>query len=208
MIELASGKGAFALHLAKRLGCKVDCYDLNPEFVDYSLSRAKELGLAARVSITCRDVNNLRVESGAYDLGACLGALYIFREAGWRVLMNGVKPGGHIAVSDLYCKKFPPPKELADIFFEEEEGGPISLDRTRRWYTDKGLKILREEECSRKAWLEYYDSARQMLSVLARKYSEDRDRQGEIEEALKEDEAARRYGEEYVGYVTFIMQRS
>jgi len=207
VIELASGKGAFAQYLAKRFGCKVDCYDINLEFVDYSLGRTKELGLAARVRVSCRDVNSLNVDSEAYDLGICLGALYIFREAGFRVLKRAVKPQGNLAVSDMYCKKLPPPKEVRDIFFEEEEGGVLTLDETRKWYTDKGLEVIGEEECSRKAWLEYYDLTRKMLSVLARKYKDDKDRKAEIEEALKEDEAVRRYGEEYLGYMTFIMKK-
>lgn len=43
--------------------------------------------------------------------------------------------------------------------------------------------------------------------VLARKYKDDKDRQVEIEEALREDEAVRLFGEEYLGYMTFIMQK-
>lgn len=207
VVELASGKGAFARYLANRFSCRVDCFDINPEFVDYSLSRAKELGLAARVRATCRDVKSLNVDSGAYDVGVCLGALYIFREAGFRVLMRAVKPEGNLVISDMFCRKLPPPKEVRDIFFEEEEGGPTTLDEARKWYTDKGLAILREEECSRKAWLEYYDLTRKMLSVLAGKYKDDKERQAEIEEVLREDEAVRRYGKEYLGYMTFIMQK-
>jgi len=207
VIELASGKGAFARYLAKTVGCRVDCYDVNPEFVDYSLSRAKEIGLAPRVTTTCRDVNSLKVDRKVYDLGVCLGALYIFREAGFRVLMRVIKPKGNLVVSDMYCKKLPPPRQVRDLFFEEEEGGPGTLEEARRWYTDKGLKVLREEECSRKAWLEYYDLTRTMLSVLARKYRDDRDKQAEIEEAFLEDKTVRQYGEEYIGYMTFIMQK-
>jgi len=46
-----------------------------------------------------------------------------------------------------------------------------------------------------------------MLSVLARKYRDDRDKQAEIEEAFLEDKTVRQYGEEYIGYMTFIMQK-
>ncbi len=207
IIELASGKGAFALHLAKRYGCKADCFDINPEFAHYVVGRAAELGMGSRVRATCSDVKSLKVAEEAYDLGVCLGALYIFREEGWRVLMRSVKPQGYLAVSDLFCKKLPPPEEVKEIFFEEEERGTITLDDARRWYTDRGVKIIREQECSWKSWLEYYGLTQQMLAALARKYRGDEHKLAEIEEASREDKAARLYGEEYLGYNTFIMQK-
>ena len=153
-------------------------------------------------------MNRLTVEGDAYDLGACLGALYVFRERGWKALMSGVKRHGYVAVSDMFCKKIPPPKELMEVFFEEEEGGPATLEDARRWYTDRGMEILRELECSQKAWLNYYDLTRLMLQTLARKHVSDSERRAEIEEALREDLLFRKHGEEYVGYMTFIMRKT
>ncbi len=77
----------------------------------------------------------------------------------------------------------------------------------RRWYTDRGLKILCEEECSRRAWLNYYDLTKVMFQELSNKYASDTERQVEINEALREDRLVREFGEEYLGYMTFIMQR-
>jgi len=51
-------------------------------------------------------------------------------------------------VSDLYCKRVPAPKEVMDIFFEEEDQ-PLTLEDVRHWYTSRGVEVLREEECSR-----------------------------------------------------------
>lgn len=61
--------------------------------------------------------------------------------------------------------------------------------------------------CSRESWLEYYDLTRERLLALAEKYRSDKERQAEIEEGLREDELVRRYGEEYIGYMTFVMQK-
>ncbi len=206
VLELASGKGAFGLHLARRFACRVDGFDINPEFVDYAKQRTSEQSLTARVTFTCHDVNSLSVEQAAYDLGVSLGALYIFRGAGWRILMTGVKKDGYVAVSDLFCKKDPPPKELMEVFFEEE-GEPHTLEDIRRWYIDRGMRIVREIECSRGAWLNYYDLTRMMLQLLAKKYKSDSEKQAEIQEAMIEDDLFRKYGEEYIGYMTFIMQK-
>ena len=84
VIELASGKGAFARFLAGRFGCRVDGFDVNPDFVEHSTIRAAEQGLSSLVDFRCHDINSLGVEPHEYELGVCLGALYIFREAGWK----------------------------------------------------------------------------------------------------------------------------
>ena len=206
VLELASGKGGFALHLARNFDCKVEAFDANPEFVEYSKGRAKALGLAPKAHFTQSDVDSIGVQYDAYDLGVCLGALYIFRESGWRVLMQSVKPRGCIAISEMFCKKASAPQEIMDVFFEEA-GQPFTRKDAGQWYTSKGAEILREEECSRKAWLEYYDSTRQNILQLAERYRCDNDKMSEIQDALREDSLVRKLGEEYLGYVTFIMRK-
>jgi cyclopropane fatty-acyl-phospholipid synthase-like methyltransferase len=206
VIELASGKGAFARFLAERFGCRVDGFDANLDFVEFSIGRAAEQGLSSLVDFRCQDINGLQVETRDYDLGACLGALYIFREAGWRVLTTAVKPDGYLVISDIFCKKPPAPKAVMGLFFEEE-GQPFTLQDLRRWYAERGFSILREEQCSRQAWLEYYDLTRETLQALARQHASDDIVQREIAEANEEDRLVRRYGEKFIGYMTFIMKR-
>jgi len=207
VIELASGKGAFARFLAEKFGCKVDGFDNDPEFVTYSAKVAAKEGLSSLLEFRCHDINSLEVRPHVYDLGVCLGALYIFREAGWKVLTKAVKPEGYLAISDIYCKKTPAPEALMAVFFEEEDQS-LTLKDLRRWYTERGFKILREEECSRKAWIEYYDVTRETFQTLAKEYASDEAVQKEIAEAAKEDKLVRGFGEEFVGYMTFMMKRS
>ncbi len=120
--------------------------------------------------------------------------------------MQSVKLGGYFAISDLFCKKVSAPQEIMDLFFEEP-GQPITREDARRWYTSKGAEIVREEECSRNAWLEYYDSTRQNILRLAERYRSDKGKMLEIEEAFKEERLVRELGEEHLGYVTFIMRK-
>ena len=93
-----------------------------------------------------------------------------------------------------------------DIFFEEE-GQPLTLEDLRRWYTECGFKVLREEECSREAWLEYYNLTTEAVRALAKENVSNEGVQRDVAEAAKEDELVRRFGEEFVGYMTFIMKR-
>ncbi|HZY94292.1 MAG TPA: hypothetical protein VFE98_05440 [Candidatus Bathyarchaeia archaeon] len=70
------------------------------------------------------------------------------------------------------------------------------------------MEVLKEEECSGEAWLDYYDMTKDMLVGLRKKYFSDTKRLSEIREGLKEDGLVRKYGERYLGYVTFIMRKS
>lgn len=206
VIELASGKGALALYLAEKFGSNVDAYEINSAFVKSAMEKSQNHGLQLRVAFIKTDVNTLEVENQSYDLGACLGALYIFREAGWKILTKGVKTDGYLAISELYAKKLPVPRTIMSVFFEGSDSSPWTLDDARRWYWDRGMTILKEEECSRRAWLAYYDLTRERLMELQGQYRSDRERLVEIEEALREDRLFRKYGEEYLGYMTFIMK--
>ena len=207
VIELASGKGAFANYLAKNFGCHLEGFDINPEFVDHANRRARELGLHSRVQFSKADVNHVEAVPATYDLGVCLGALYIFRENGWRILSRAVKPGSFLAISDLLCKKADPPKNLVEVYFEEPNQ-PLTLNDAREWYSSRGAKIVREETCSLEAWREYYDRTRQMLAEIVKENPANTELQLEVEEGFKEDRLFRKYGEQFIDYTTFILQKS
>ncbi len=204
VVELASGKGAFANYLGKNFGCRVEGYDHNPEFVEYSNRRAAELRLESKVKFNETDVRRLEVARNVYDLGVCLGALYIFREDGWKVLIQGVKPGGFLAVSDLVCTNVPAPKEIMDVFFEEP-GQPLTQADSRQWYTSRGVRIIEEVACSQEAWVRYYDLTKQALDQVSKRGG--KELFAEIEEALREDRLVRQYRESFLDYITFIMQK-
>jgi len=206
VIELASGKGAFASYLAKNFGCSIEGFDHNSEFVDYSNNRARELGLQQRVRFNVADINQLEVADDSYDLGVCLGALYIFRENGWKVLTRAVKSGGHLAISDMLHRKAPAPKAVMDVFFEDQDQ-PLTLEDARHWYTDRGVRILQEEVCSQMAWLDYYDLTKKMLLQISKNHFANKDLQAEVEEGLREDRLVRKYRQQYIDYVTFIMRK-
>jgi hypothetical protein len=111
-----------------------------------------------------------------------------------------------LAVSDLVCKSVPPPKEVKEIFFEEP-GEPLTLEDMRQWYTTRGVRIVREIECSQTAWLDYYDLQKNMLTQIARRQEASKELLAEVEEELRQDRLVRKYREDYMNYVTFIMRK-
>ncbi len=123
----------------------MDGFDINPEFIEYSTNRSRQLGLDSKVKLTLGDARQLHLPSATYALGSCLGALYIFRELAWQQVCPKRQ-------NRWLCRRFrsglpeTSPKEIG-IFFEEP-GEPPTLETARDWYKTREMRIVREVECS------------------------------------------------------------
>ncbi len=69
------------------------------------------------------------------------------------------------------------------------------------------MRIVREVECSQQAWMDYYDLQREMLTQISRRPEVSRELLDEVEREHVEERLVRKYREEYVNYVTFIMRK-
>lgn len=105
ILEIGPGTGYYTLDLAEWVGPggTVEIFDLQQEFLDHTLGRAHERGLA-NVRPTQGDATALPYEEGSMDavvltavLGEIPGPVAALREIG-RVL----KPGGRLVVGELF----------------------------------------------------------------------------------------------------------
>ena len=104
ILDLACGKGAVSIHIAKALNIKVDGYDLLPEFIEYATQKAIEHGVDDLCSFYVADINEIVFTAPGYD---CV----IFGAAG-NVLGNPletlcklkqtIKPNGFIIIDESY----------------------------------------------------------------------------------------------------------
>ena len=72
ILDLACGKGAVSVNLAKELGCMVRGIDLIPEFIDFARKKAIEYGVEALCEFIVGDIRGGQCER--IDL-AVLGAV-------------------------------------------------------------------------------------------------------------------------------------
>ncbi len=104
VLDLACGKGAVSVHLAKVLGCKVKGVDIIPEFIDFADKKAKEYGVENFCEYKVGDINQAVKVEKDYDiviLGA-VGDVLGNPEETIRKLKSTVKNGGHIFIDDVY----------------------------------------------------------------------------------------------------------
>jgi cyclopropane fatty-acyl-phospholipid synthase-like methyltransferase len=104
VLDLACGKGAVSIHVAKALGCNVKGIDIISDFVDFADKKAQEYGIEKLCEFKVGDINEaVKVESD-YDivvLGA-VGDVLGNPEETIQKLRITVKNGGYIIIDDAY----------------------------------------------------------------------------------------------------------
>ena len=104
ILDLACGKGAVSIKIAKSLNVRVYGLDLLPDFIAYAKNKAKEMGVDSLCSFGQRDVNEAVKEEKGYDcviLGATGNILGDPKET-LKKLSGTVRPGGFILIDEVY----------------------------------------------------------------------------------------------------------
>ena len=103
-LDLASGKGAVSVRIARECGVRVKGIDLIPEFVAYAQQKAREFEVSELCEFAVGDINQAVEEERGYDcvvfgaVGAVLGGPAESLEK----LAATVKPGGYILIDEGY----------------------------------------------------------------------------------------------------------
>ncbi|NLL06942.1 MAG: class I SAM-dependent methyltransferase [Clostridiaceae bacterium] len=123
VLDLACGKGAVSVYLAKALGCSIKGIDLIAEFIDFADIKAHEYGVKKFCDFTVGDINEaVKVEKG-YDiviLGAVGDVLGNPKDTILK-LKSTVKNQGYIIIDDAYGNdesddKYPTREKWLEIF--------------------------------------------------------------------------------------------
>lgn len=109
VLDVGSGKGACALHLARHFGCTVVGVDRMDAMVAAAARRASTSKLASRVSFVCGDALALPFPDGAFDvvLSECMTTL-IDTERALSEFIRVTRRGGVVGDADMTWQKAPP----------------------------------------------------------------------------------------------------
>ncbi|HBN85252.1 MAG TPA: methyltransferase type 12, partial [Clostridiales bacterium] len=106
VLDLACGKGAVSVQLAKQIGCQVKGIDITLEFIEFARKKAKELGVECLCEFQVEDINeSVNIEKN-YDLVilGSVGDVLGNPEETILKLKNIINPGGWIIIDDAYGK--------------------------------------------------------------------------------------------------------
>lgn len=103
VLDIGSGLGGPARHMAVATGCRVTGIDLTEEYVAVANSLSRRMGLAERVVFRCEAAEGMEVPDGGFDVATMLHVgMNIADKAGvFAAVRRALKPGGMFAVYDL-----------------------------------------------------------------------------------------------------------
>jgi arsenite methyltransferase len=103
VVDVASGRGTSAFHLARRFGCRVSGFDLGQQNVDRAMAEAARLGLGDRVRFECGDAEHLPLADESVDAVICECAFCTFpdKPQAAREFARVLRAGGRVGLSDV-----------------------------------------------------------------------------------------------------------
>ncbi len=150
VLDLACGKGAVSVHVAKALGCMIRGIDIIPEFIDFANKKAQEYGVENLCEFKVGDINEAVKVEKDYDvviLGA-VGDVLGNPEETIQMLKSTVKNEGYIFIDDAYGNDDSDVRYLTRekwlIFFQN--AGVKLLDE--RFIEEDEMKSINDEQQS------------------------------------------------------------
>ncbi|MEY2845125.1 MAG: hypothetical protein RL076_671 [Chloroflexota bacterium] len=104
VLDIGCGKGWLLTRMAERCGIRGTGVEINPWFCTAAHARAQMAGVADRISIIESDARNMLLADAQYDVAVCIGATFALGDLATclATMRRVVKPGGYIAVGDIY----------------------------------------------------------------------------------------------------------
>ena len=148
VLDLGSGRGASAVHLAETLGCEVTGVTLEARGVEAGQRRARERGVDHLVRFRRGDIQEFPFGAHAYDVGMmeCVLSILPAKAETLARLRAALKPGGVVIVTDVTVSG-PLPEELRGILTVAGcLGDARSLDGYARLMSDAGLDVRQVDD--------------------------------------------------------------
>ncbi len=169
VLELGSGWGALALHMARAHGARVRAFNVSVEQVAFAREQAEKQGLASRVEFVLDDWRNA---SGRYDAFASVGMLEHvgpghYEELG-RVIERTLAPDG-LGLIHTIGRSRPQPLNRWIVKRVFPNAHPPALSEMMRIFEPRDFAVLdlenlrRHYDLTAQHWLERYRANRRLI---------------------------------------------
>jgi SAM-dependent methyltransferase len=154
VLEVASGSGGPAVHLAQQAGCRVTGVDRSEEGVAAAARRAEEAGLAGQVRFLAADATaRLPFADGTFDALLCVDAMNHFPDRAsvlleWRRVL---RPGGRATFTDPVVITGPVTNDELAVRSSIGLFVFVPPEVTVRSIEEAGLRVLRTEDLTANA---------------------------------------------------------
>ncbi len=207
ILDIACGPGMQTMDLAGSTRAKIEALDTHQPFIEVLEKKILEAGLSHRIQTRKHSMFNLDYKEGSFDLIWSEGAIYIMGfEKGLKEWKKYLKPGGHLAVSEVSWLK----KEISNeprAFWGKHYPEIGTISKNIKIIEHSGYVPVAHFILPEKSWWKfYYTPMIQRIEELRMEHQGKPDWEHALEEELEEVELFRNYGAEY-GYVFYIMKK-
>ena len=206
-LDLGCGNGAQTIQLAKHINGTILAVDNHQPFLDELQRRAEVEGVSDNIRPYLKDMKDLGLAEGSFDLIWSEGAIYNmgFRD-GLAACHKLLAPGGLMAVSELTWFRPDPPTECRD-FLLNEYPAMTDIAANSLMIQNCGYDLLGYFTLPESAWKEpFYLPLADHIETLRKKYIANPERIEMIDYFQTEIDIYNKYSE-YYGYVFFQMQQ-
>ena len=148
VLDVGSGLGATAVHLARTAGCHVTAVTLEPEGVSAGNELAGRHGVEDRVEFIQGDILHFEPGVKKYDYVVMECVLSILEEkaAALRRLLGLIRPGGSLGLTDVTVSGLLPPELRGLIATVGCVGGALSLAEYATLLRDEGYVLEQTQD--------------------------------------------------------------
>jgi cyclopropane fatty-acyl-phospholipid synthase-like methyltransferase len=148
LLEIGSGIGGPARHVAASVGCRVTALELQPDLNAVAAELTRRCGLADRVTHQNGNILADPVEAGAYD---AVMSLLCFLHIPERVRVftaarRALKPGGKFYIEDLTKRREPSPAQWEELAVKVQTPYLPTLEQYGEQLEEAGFVDVRLED--------------------------------------------------------------
>jgi len=151
VLDVSSGKGTFACYYAQEFGCRVTGIDINKEFIEISIEKAKKRNLSSLVDFKIGDSTKLPFPDNSFDVvvNECAVGLTVINNPQKVIneMYRVAKPNGIIVIHEsIWLKEMP--QGVKDRMSMKAGTTPQTVEEWSKMLTKAGAWVKTVEDWS------------------------------------------------------------
>ena len=148
LLDVGSGRGSSAVHLAKTVGCRVVGITLEKDGVAAGYELARKQGVEDRVTFIEGDIQDVKLEDESFHLVLmeCVLSILPRKAAVLRRLHGLLLPGGHLGLTDVTAAGTLPPELQGVLAIAGCVGDAGSLEGYRALVEAEGFTVAQSQD--------------------------------------------------------------